>query len=60
LIFVREFDGGKTTGRPRCTCATVVSNDDPASPLTVGLKSKKSNDVYFDGKPENEENIKTN
>jgi len=27
-----------------------VSNDDPSSPLTVGVKSKKSDDVYFNGK----------
>lgn len=27
-----------------------VSNDNPASPLTVDVKSKNSDDVYFNGK----------
>lgn len=33
--------------------ARCVNNDDPASPLTVCVKSKKSDDDYF-----NEKNIK--
>jgi len=42
----------KQPAGPGVLAPRYVSNDDPASPLTVEVKSKKSDDVYFNGKTE--------